>query len=482
MIACGGDSTFATTETGMVVSFGDNKFGQLGRPESQNDYPMNTDCIKDGKVCSIRQVSSGKYHTGLVSFDGDLFMCGEGVNGELGLRDKEDRMTPTQVPRERFGGDAVLMVACGYVHTAVVTKSGGVYTFGYGGNGQLGHGNYNEQLAPIQVAATGFRPGGSAEGPSERIVMVAAGGQFGAHTVALSEAGHVFTWGAGSVGQLGHDDQNSHWAPRQVKASRFASRQGEKVVFVAAGGSHTVAVTAGGRLYTWGNGSYGQLGHGDDEHQCAPKQVAPEQFENSAVVMAACGVKHTLVVTEDGALWACGCGEYGKLGLNDETDRHSFELVGAGGVGGMRVVVAAAGDQHSAAVTEDGALWTWGFNFYGQLGGREESNSLQPKKVTTTPNKAPKFGGSSNLSTKMQEQAVLALTKTMKTPEQNTFEPALVEYIVQQAKSFLPEWLSDYPGLRRLLGERPTVPPSSKQKTNLLTVVCQRCQIQASSA
>ena len=67
-----------------------------------------------------------------------------------------------------------------------------------------------------------------------------------------------------------------------------------------------------------------------------------------------------MVVTQDGALWACGAGDLGRLGLNDEADRLVFERVGAGAFGGARVVAAAAGWQHSAAVTEDGALWTWG--------------------------------------------------------------------------------------------------------------------------
>ena len=84
---------------------------------------------------------------------------------------------------------------------------------------------------------------------------------------------------------------------------------------MAAGGAYTVAVTAGGRLYAWGYG-----GHGWD----MAAQVAIgwcrrwwARGVRSAVVMAACGAFHTLVVTRDG-LWACGSGEFGRLGLNDE--------------------------------------------------------------------------------------------------------------------------------------------------------------------
>ena len=71
------------------------------------------------------------------------------------------------------------------------------------------------------------------------------------HTVALSEAGHMFTWGHGEDGQLGHNDPGRQLTPRQMEAGRFG---GEKVVFVAAGGFHTVAMTAEGWIYTWGLG------------------------------------------------------------------------------------------------------------------------------------------------------------------------------------------------------------------------------------
>ena len=74
----------------------------------------------------------------------------------LGLGDENNRTTPTLVPRAVFDGEAVLMVACGMSHTAAVTESGGVYTFGLGDYGQLGHGDEENQLAPRRVPAAAF--------------------------------------------------------------------------------------------------------------------------------------------------------------------------------------------------------------------------------------------------------------------------------------------------------------------------------------
>lgn len=42
---------------------------------------------------------------------------------------------------------------------------------------------------------------------------------------------------------------------------------------IACGGAHSACLTARGRIYTWGKGRYGRLGHGDSEDQLVPKLV-----------------------------------------------------------------------------------------------------------------------------------------------------------------------------------------------------------------
>jgi hypothetical protein len=93
-------------------------------------------------------------------------------------------------------------------------------------------------------------------------------------------------------------------------------------VFVAARGWHTVALAEGGVLWVWGWGDCGQLGLGDRDDGLVPTRLgAGEVFGGSLVRMAASGGDHTLVVTEEGVVWAIGGGEHGRLRLNDEDDR-----------------------------------------------------------------------------------------------------------------------------------------------------------------
>lgn len=78
------------------------------------------------------------------------------------------------------------------------------------------------------------------------------------HSIALAADGRLWTWGQGTFGALGHDTTESQHTPQQVAALRNS-----QIVSMAAGGHHTVALSFKGRVYTWGNNTYGQLGVGN---------------------------------------------------------------------------------------------------------------------------------------------------------------------------------------------------------------------------
>ena len=126
---------------------------------------------------------------------------------------------------------------------------------------------------------------------------------------------------------------------------------GSNAVMVAAAGSHTVAVTSKRELWAWGLNTSGQLGTvGPEQLKLTPTLVGGEDvFGGSPVRMAASGARHTLIVTEEGVLWACGEGEHGALGLNDINDRRVPTRVEAQHFGDPKIVSAAAGYYYSAA-------------------------------------------------------------------------------------------------------------------------------------
>jgi len=218
------------------------------------------------------------------------------------------------------------------------------------------------------VGAEGFR--------GVQIVMVAAGGS---HSVALGAEGRVWTWGEGMLGQLGHNNGEDRLVPMQLAGEALG---GAAAVLVAAGALHTVAVTREGELWVWGFGGYGQLGLGDGANRLAPTLVGAEEgFGELQVLSVACGYFHTLAVTKDGALWTFGWGEDCALGHNDRTTRLVPTRIEAQHFGNAKIVSTAGGRSHSAAVTEEGTLYTWGDAFGQSLGHIDVQVKLVPTLV-----------------------------------------------------------------------------------------------------
>ena len=162
-----------------------------------------------------------------------------------------------QVPQHCAGGEQSL----------ALTADGAVWSWGYGGYGQLGHGDEQQQLLlPKKVEAfTG-----------QRVVAVSAGY---AHNIALTADGAVWSWGDGEDGTLGHGDEQMQLLPKKVEALA-----GQRVVAVLAGAYHSFARTADGAVFTWGAES-GCLGHGEDlSNQVLPKKIEAWAPGSGAVV------------------------------------------------------------------------------------------------------------------------------------------------------------------------------------------------------
>ena len=137
-------------------------------------------------------------------------------------------------------------------------------------------------------------------------------------------------------------------------------------------------VTADGAVWSWGDGGRGQLGHGDLQNQLLPKKI--EALTGQRVVAVSAGIRHSLARTADGTVWSWGDGEDGMLGHGDEQNQLLPKKVEA--FADQRVVAVSAGEDHSLAITADGAVWSWGDGGLGRLGhGEDLSNQLLPKKI-----------------------------------------------------------------------------------------------------
>lgn len=287
-----------------------------------------------------------------------VFTWGRGEDGQLGIGDTQDLHEPTFVDALR--GIGVRQIACGSGHTVVLTIDGSVYTWGRGDDGRLGHGDNGWKYVPrLAQALTG------------KVITQVTCGSY--HTAAVSNNGKLYTWGGGMYGKLGHGNENGCSTPKRVEAlSDFNITQ------IACGSRHTAVVTSTGKLYTWGDKENGVAGHGDSEgHQYTPKLL--EKFRDETIVqLSACGF-HTGCITKDGEVFTWGEGKFGRLGHGNERNCHSPKLVET--LIGKKPKQIACGGFHSAVIGEDGKMYTFGGGEHGQLGQGERINQEVPTLV-----------------------------------------------------------------------------------------------------
>ena len=329
--------------------------GLLGHGEGVTRLSTPTRLPSLGGECAASLSAGGRHNLALTT-DG-VWSWGWGTSGQLGHGDGQSQLQPKKI--EALAGRRVIAVSAGDLHSLAITADGSVWSWGWGGQGRLGHGDQQEQLRPKKVEAFA----------DQRVVAVSAGG---AHSLAITADGAVWSWGDGYLGQLGHGDQQRQLLPKKVEA--FAD---QRVVAVSAGDLHSL-VTADGSVWSWGLGGYGQLGHGDGQSQLQPKKI--EAFAGRCVAAVSAGVYHSLALTADGTAWSWGSGDSGRLGHGNQQDQLLPKKVEA--FAGQCVVAVSAGVYHSLALTADSAVFTWGKGEGGCLGhGEDLSNQLLPKKV-----------------------------------------------------------------------------------------------------
>ena len=245
---------------------------------------------------------------------GCVWSWGENNVGQLGLGDTEDRTRPTPAPG-LLANAYIWQVAAGDDHTLFLTESGDVLAVGSGLNGQLG-------ILFEGVAASSLRPKKVRGFAGRRVTCVSAGHD---NSAAVDEAGGLWTWGTSSyVGDLGHGDASAPrgsgtWAgPIQAdKPTQIKALKSQRMCHVSIGGCHMLATTLSGELYAWGNGTFGALGLGDQRDVTTPTLVSALLGKPAWHISA--GEEHSVVSTEAG-VYTMGEGTYGKLGHGDEEE------------------------------------------------------------------------------------------------------------------------------------------------------------------
>ena len=333
-----------------------------------------------------------------------LWEWGHNNVGQLGTTTSPADRALTPVRPD--GLDEITSAAGGNWYTLAVTFTGGkVFAWGRNTVGELGDGTTTDRPTPtwtgisnaISVQANIGHSMALADdrsvwqwgviGPNNMAVhspvkvpaltdvyQIAAGAW---HSLALRGDGSVWAWGANDAGQLGigHTDPAAVSYPTPLQVPGLTG-----ITFIAANGHDSFAVDSVGAVWAWGKNLFGTLGDGTTIDRSSPVHLSSLPLPAQAVDV---GGTFSMALLNDGTVWTWGSNTWGQLGDSSTIDR---SLPGRAGVTHIKRI--AAGGAFALAVREDNTVQGWGDNYFGQVGDGSNFN-LRALPVTV-----PNFEGS----------------------------------------------------------------------------------------
>eukprot|EP00026_Physarum_polycephalum_P001398 Phypoly_transcript_01399.p1 GENE.Phypoly_transcript_01399~~Phypoly_transcript_01399.p1 ORF type:complete len:917 (+),score=105.43 Phypoly_transcript_01399:210-2960(+) len=253
-------------------------------------------------------------------------------------------------------------------YACILTEDGQVYSWGKSDNFLTGLGTEKDVSLPLRMECF--------DSPVVHLALASE------HGIAVTRRGSVYTWGIGQgLGTESLPFPNEKVASEMdffampTKVSGFNT----KVNDVAAGDNFSIVCTEGGEVWTWGEGSGGKLGHGDQKDQREPMLVAG--LKGKHIIQVAAGEKHSVALSKDGEVYSWGSNTNSELGVEGNPLKcQPGALVNLTNVAQITCVKSS-----NFAITKDGDLFVWGQNTWGQLGLGHSRNIPIPSKVTFPP-------------------------------------------------------------------------------------------------
>ncbi|KAM7542104.1 hypothetical protein Aperf_G00000007794 [Anoplocephala perfoliata] len=282
-------------------------------------------------------------------------------------------------------GKHLVKLSCGYQHTLALDSEGLVYSSGSNEFGQLGHQRRPNAFDKVS-------------GISERVRDIVAGPY---HSAAVTVTGRVYMWGCNTNHQLGREDSDD-------TGVRVLDFDHGAIVQISLGLEHTVALTEASEIYTWGSNSHAQLGLGYCSQQPKATPQLVEALLGLPVRQIVSGANHNVLITPSGSVYVWGSNSQGQLGVGDvETTNKPVEPRKASRISNSKqsttcvttprllksvkrrgITFASCGEAHSALLTKDGAILTFGDGrkvksvLSGQLGHGQAAPAVgEPKQV-----------------------------------------------------------------------------------------------------
>ncbi|KAJ8021735.1 Protein RCC2 [Holothuria leucospilota] len=339
------------TEEGKAMSWGRNEQEQLGLGHAERvDSPTLIETLKNKHIVNA---ACGRTHSLCLTDEGTVYAFGDNRLGQLGIGCQSGSVgTPCKID---YHGYPIVQVACGGEFSMMLDCKGNLHSFGCQEYSQLGH-NSNGRFAvkgtktssqnitsPRKIVLYVEKMRDGTIKPLENIVMkdVVCGGN---HTVAMDMQSRIFTWGFGGYGRLGHGEPRDEPVPRSLKTFEplMSGRTASKIY---AGTSYSMVVTTNGQLYFWGQTK------STGEATMYPKPI--HDLSGWNIRSVGCSNSSIVIAADDSVISWGPSPTYGELGYGENASRSSTHAQKAKPLEGFHIYKVSCGMGHSLMIARD---------------------------------------------------------------------------------------------------------------------------------
>lgn len=310
-----------------------------------------------------------------ISAGGIPFVFGSNEDGQTGLGlELGSTLFATRIDSVNLAGKDVIQAATGDAttggHGLLLTSDGEVFSFGSNSSGATGLGTtVGLTLTPAPIDLTNLG--------SRRVIQVAAGGQNrSTYSLLLADDGTVFSFGSNELGRTGQGfgvDTTS--VATAIDVMNIADKSFTQV---SAGGRHSLLLADDGSVFSLGKNEFGATGLATDvgaTYIATP--IDTTNIGSRRIVEVSAGhTQNSLLLADDGTVFACGLNENGNIGFGAGVSSIIIPTaIDTSNLGGRKIKQISAGSQHGLLLAYDGTVFSFGSGDRGQSGLGFDSDS-----------------------------------------------------------------------------------------------------------
>ncbi|KAL9645027.1 hypothetical protein ABK040_004520 [Willaertia magna] len=275
---------------------------------NENHQSETTNTFTNSNPEYVRMITSGAWHSVILSTKNKLFVVGKNNDGQCCHRSLRliRQITKVEINNKTVEEEIIKSIHCGKRSTILLLENGNVYSCGYNYYGQLGIETEIHLVNEFIKAKI------------ENVKEITCGSY---HTLFITKENRIFACGDNYYGQLALGDTLERKVPTRIT---FLDKLNDSIKMISCGELHTVFLSKKGNAYVCGRNSYGQLGLGNKEMCVNPTLL---QSLSQQVEFIACGWNHSVFLLKNQKVFCCGRNKHGELGVGDFNDRISPTLL-----------------------------------------------------------------------------------------------------------------------------------------------------------